>query len=132
MDEPLFQKTDGNIKNYIVSLRSLLYNLKAPFRKGDSVAIKLHWGEKGNTSYLHPRYAREIVEWLKGHEALPLIFDTTALYSGGRRTGKNSLKTAAEHGFTEEYLGCPVVIGDGMDGKNVIDIDAQYKHFETV
>ncbi|MDO9528531.1 MAG: DUF362 domain-containing protein [Syntrophales bacterium] len=132
MDEPIFQKTDGNIENYIVSLRSLLYNLESPFRKGDSVAIKLHWGEKGNTSYLHPRYAREIVEWLKEHETIPLIFDTTALYSGGRRTGKDSLKTAAEHGFTEEYLGCPVAIGDGMDGKNVIDIDARFKHFETV
>ncbi len=37
----------------------------------------------------------------------PFVFDTTVLYSGGRRTGADSLKTAAEHGFTEEYLGCP-------------------------
>jgi uncharacterized Fe-S center protein len=132
MDETLFKKTDGNIENYITSLRALLDNLKTPFRKGDSVAIKLHWGEKGNISYLHPRYAKEIVEWLKEHGTLPFIFDTTALYSGGRRTGKDSLKTAGEHGFTEDYLGCQVVIGDGMDGKNVIDIDAHFKHFETV
>ena len=41
------------------------------------------------------------------------------LYSGGRRTAADSLKTAAEHGFTEAYLGCPVLIGDGMDGRDI-------------
>jgi len=132
MDESIFQKTDGNIENHIVSLRSLLDKLKVPFRKGNTVAIKLHWGERGNTSYLPPHYAREIVEWLKKHRTIPLVFDTTVLYYGGRRTGEDSLKTAAGHGFTKEFLGCPVVIGDGMDGKDVIDIEARFKHFETV
>ena len=50
-----------------------------------------------------------------------LRFDTTVLYSGGRRTTADSLKTAAEHGFTEVYLGCPVRIGDGMDGRDVVE-----------
>ncbi len=132
MGKVIFQKTGEDIEDHIISLRSLLDRLKIPFQKGDSVAVKLHWGERGNTSYLHPRYAREIVKWLQKHGTKPFIFDTTVLYSGGRRTGKDSLKTAAEHGFTKNYLGCPVVIGDGMEGRDVVDIEAQFEHFETV
>ena len=34
--------------------------LQYPFASGDNVGIKLHWGEKGNKSFLPPDYAREI------------------------------------------------------------------------
>jgi len=51
------------------------------------------------------------------------------LYSGGRRTGEDSLKTATAHGYIADFLGCPLVIADGMDGRNVISIPAGYKHF---
>ena len=110
----------------------LLQELPVPFAAGGRVGIKLHWGEKGNSSFLPPHMVREIVRWLEGLGARPFVFDTTVLYSGGRRTGRDSLATAAEHGYHEEFLGCPVVIADGMDGRNVIDIPAGYKHFEFV
>ncbi|MEK7827439.1 MAG: DUF362 domain-containing protein, partial [Thermodesulfobacteriota bacterium] len=100
--------------NSAESLRGLLQDLSPPFTVGESVGIKIHWGERGNEGFLHPRYAREIVRWLTELGVRPFVFDTTVLYSGGRRSGEESLKTAAEHGFTEEYLGCPVRIGDGM------------------
>jgi hypothetical protein len=64
--------------------------------------------------------------------ARPFVFDTTVLYSGSRRTGEDSLKTAAGHGYSETALGCPVIIGDGMDGRDTIDIPADYRHFITV
>ncbi len=131
MGDIIFQKTGGNMEDHLVSLRSLLEQLKSPYRKGASVAVKLHWGERGNTSFLPPHYAREIVSWLRKHGVEPFIFDTTVLYSGGRRTGKDSLKTAEEHGFSCDFLGCPVVIGDGLDGRDVVDIEAGFRHFET-
>ena len=56
----------------------------------------------------------------------------TVLYSGGRRTAADSLKTAAEHGFTEDYLGCPILIGDGADGRDVLEIPAGFRHFPAV
>ena len=31
------------------------------FRKGMSVAVKLHFGEEGNTGYLNPAFARAVV-----------------------------------------------------------------------
>jgi uncharacterized protein len=118
--------------NSAESLRGLLQDLSTPFRAGENVGIKLHWGERGNRSFLHPRYAREIVRWLLESGVRPFVFDTTVLYSGGRRTGADSLKTAAEHGFTEDYLGCPVRIGDGMDGRDVMELRGGCRHFSTV
>lgn len=118
--------------NCLPSLSSLLSELAAPFIQGDRVGIKLHWGERGNQSFLPPDYAREIVRWLTGKGTSPFVFDTTALYSGGRRTAEDALKTAAEHGYTESFLGCPVVIADGPDGRDVIDLEAGFRHFGTV
>ena len=70
--------------------------------------------------------------WLKGKGISAFVFDTTVLYSGGRRDGADALKTAADHGFTEAYLGCPVVIADGLDGRDLVDLPAGYRHFQTV
>jgi hypothetical protein len=131
MGNVIFQKAGGDIEDYLISFRSLLGRLDFPYQRGDSVGIKLHWGERGNTSFLPPHYAREIAEWLREHGVKPFVFDTTVLYSGGRCTGKDSLKTAEEHGFTQDFLGCPVVIGDGLDGQDVVDIEAGFRHFET-
>jgi uncharacterized Fe-S center protein len=114
------------------ALRRLLDMFPKTFNNGDRIGIKLHWGERGNENFIRPMYAREIVRWLKEKGANPYVFDTTVLYSGGRRNGADSLKTAAEHGFTEEFLGCPVLIGDGLDGRDVIDIPSVGRHFDTV
>jgi hypothetical protein len=116
----------------VESLRMLLKELKTPFTPGQKVGIKLHWGERGNHTFLPPDLAKEIVRWLKEMGVSPFVFDTTVLYSGGRRTGKDALATAAEHGYHEEFLGCPVIIADGLDGRDVIEIPAGYKHFAAV
>lgn len=131
METTFYQQATRGCEPYAEDLRKLLNRMKAPYKKGDRIGIKLHWGERGNNSFLSPVYAREIVRWLSSQEMNPFVFDTTVLYSGGRREGPETVKTAAEHGYTEEYLGCPVVVGDGMDGRDTIDIDAGFKHFKT-
>ena len=127
-----FSGTDGTQTGAIAALEALLKNIQHPFTTGDTVGIKLHWGERGNESYLEPVYARAIANWLNSLGTQPFVFDTTVLYSGGRRLGKDSLETAARNGFTADFLGCPLVIADGMDGRDVIDLPAGYKHFQTV
>ena len=84
------------------TLRRLLDGMIKPYKPGDRVGIKIHWGERGNKGFLPPLYTREIVRWLHESGIHPFVFDTTVLYSGGRRTAADSLKTAAEHGFTED------------------------------
>jgi uncharacterized Fe-S center protein len=118
--------------NSIHALGDLLRELGHPFSPGKKVGIKIHWGERGNVGFIPPAYTREIVRWLRESDIAPFVFDTTVLYSGGRRNGADSLDTAARHGFTEEFLGCPVRIGDGMDGRDVEEIPAGFRHFDTV
>jgi hypothetical protein len=132
MTDFFFEPAQGNKRPYIGSLKNLLRKLQHPFVPGNRVGIKLHWGERGNRGFLPPDYAREIAAWLITHKAKPFIFDTTVLYSGGRRTAGESLKTAAAHGYTPDFLGCPVIIADGADGRDVVSFPVNYKHFQTV
>lgn len=127
-----FESVTEKRKPYVESLRNLLEKFHYPFAPGDSVGIKLHWGERGNKGFLPADYAKAISGWLCAKGAKPFIFDTTVLYSGGRRTAEDSLKTAAAHGYTADFIGCPLVIADGMDGRNVVSLPAEYKHFKTV
>jgi len=128
----LFSEARGSEQEAVTALQRLLTKMRYPFRAGDSVGVKLHWGERGNNSYLPPVYAREIVRWFQAGGARPFVFDTTVLYSGGRRDGRDSLETAAGHGYTEDFLGCEVVIGDGLEGNEVVDIPCGLRHFPTV
>ncbi len=132
MKETLFTEASGSTAEIGAQLGSVLTRLTLPYRSGDRVGIKLHWGERGNKTFLPPDYAREVARFLIERGMKPCVVDTTVLYSGGRRNGADSLKTAAGHGYTEDYLGCPVIIADGLDGREVSDIPAGYKHFETV
>jgi uncharacterized Fe-S center protein len=128
----VFKKIAPGPEGTIDSLRMLLDVLGRPFGTAGKVGIKLHWGERGNLTFLPPVIAKEIVGWLKKRGTIPYVFDTTVLYSGGRRTGADALTTAAEHGYSEDFLGCPVVIADGMDGRDIIEIPAGFRHFKTV
>lgn len=115
-----------------VGLRKLLKGLGSPFPCGSSVGVKIHWGERDNASFLSPMYTREIVSWLADLGMKPFVFDTTVLYSGGRRDANTSLRTAEQNGFTESYLGCPLIIADGMNGRAVVEIESGYRHFPVV
>jgi len=118
--------------DWIPALRQELDGIVYPFRPGDRIGIKLHWGERGNRSFLPPDFAKVLVDWILEGRGKPFVFDTTVLYSGSRRNGADSLATAARHGYSEEFLGCPVLVADGADGRDVVSIPAGYGHFETV
>lgn len=117
---------------HFVALKKILSALEPKFSKNSLVGIKVHWGERGNRTFLEPEYAKLIANWVENAGGKPFVFDTTVLYSGGRRNAIDSLMTALEHKYTAEYLGCPVVIADGLDGKDIVSIDAGYKHFKSV
>ena len=82
------------------------------FYEGEKIAIKLHMGEKGNKYYLKPELVKVVVETLKELKTKPFIFDSPAIYPGGRGTVEKYLKTAAEHGFTQESIGCPIIVSN--------------------
>ncbi len=80
------------------------------------VAIKLHFGEKGNTAFIRPVFIRPIVDRIKELGALPFLTDTNTLYAGTRGNSVSHLKTAIENGFAYSVVNAPVIIGDGMRG----------------
>ena len=45
-------------------------------RARDRTAIKLHFGERGNDSFISPVYVRQVVEKIKEAGALPFVTDT--------------------------------------------------------
>ncbi|MBD3248509.1 DUF362 domain-containing protein [Candidatus Woesearchaeota archaeon] len=90
--------------------------IEGVFSKGDSVAVKLHMGEIKNPYYLSPEIVKNVVNVLKEYDVRPFLIDTTVLYKSERDTVEKYLKTAKLHGFTEEKIGCPIVISDtGVD-----------------
>ena len=56
---------------------------------GKFVAIKMHFGELGNLSYLRPNYARAVVEFVKARGGKPFLTDCNTMYPGSR---KNALE----------------------------------------
>ena len=84
--------------------------------EGKFVAIKMHFGELGNISYLRPNYARAVVDVVKELGGKPFLTDCNTLYPGSRKNALEHLYCAWENGFTPLTVGCPIIIGDGLKG----------------
>ena len=54
-------------------------------RENGLSAIKIHFGERGNTAFIRPLLVRPIVDLVISAGGKPFITDTTALYPGGLR-----------------------------------------------
>ncbi|RLI29009.1 4Fe-4S ferredoxin [Candidatus Bathyarchaeota archaeon] len=90
--------------------------LASLIKAGDRVAVKVHMGERGNTTHVRPQYVAKIVELVKGLGGKPFVTDTTTIYPEGRFKASQYLETAAMNGFTEATVKAPIIIADGEDG----------------
>ena len=89
---------------------------------GKFVAIKMHFGELGNISYLRPNYARAVVDVVKELGGKPFLTDCNTMYPGSRKNALEHLYCAWENGFTPLTVGCPILIGDGLKGTDDIEV----------
>jgi uncharacterized protein len=103
----------------------------AVFRPKDLVAVKIHFGEAGNTAYIRPPYVRRIVDRLRELGVKPFLTDTNTLYVGTRTEAYSHLTTAFDHGFTREVTGAPVIIADGLRGNNRVAVSLNGAHVKT-
>lgn len=92
---------------------------------GEFVAVKMHFGELGNLSFLRPNYARAIVDVVKELGGVPFLTDCNTLYPGSRKNAIEHLYCAWENGFTPMTVGCPVIIGDGLKGTDDIEVPVE-------
>ncbi len=90
--------------------------------KGKFVAIKTHFGELGNISYLRPNYAKAVADLVKELGGKPFLTDCNTMYPGKRKNALEHLECAWENGFTPLTVGCPVIIGDGLKGTDDIAV----------
>ena len=92
---------------------------------GKFVAIKMHFGELGNISYLRPNYAKAIADLVKELGGKPFLTDCNTMYPGFRKNALEHLECAWENGFTPLSAGCPVIIGDGLKGTDDIAVPVE-------
>jgi uncharacterized Fe-S center protein len=106
--------------------------MKNLIAENDLTAIKIHFGEKGNDSYINPVFVRQIVDKIKSAKGKPFVTDTNTLYHGERHNAVDHLVTAIEHGFNYAVLGAPVLIADGLTSNNITEVEIDKKHFNKV
>jgi len=90
--------------------------------EGKFAAIKMHFGELGNISYLRPNYAKAVADVVKELGGKPFLTDCNTMYPGSRKNALEHLECAWENGFTPLTVGCPVLIGDGLKGTDDISV----------
>jgi len=112
------EKVAGGLKNLF--LQAKLDQIIEPL---DITALKVHFGEEGNSSYLAAKYIKPIVEKLQELKAKPFVSDSNVLYKSRRDNAIDHLSLANEHGFSYETLGAPVIISDGIVGRNEREIE---------
>lgn len=107
--------------------------LQAVINEGDKVAIKVHFGEQGNTAFVSPLYVREVVRLVKEAGGKPFLTDANTLYSGMRDNAVDHLECAIHNGFSYATVEAPLIIADGLNSREGVDIALEgTKHFDTV
>ncbi len=87
-------------------------------RLGENVGIKVHFGERGCTTYMSPEIVKAVYDKvvLLGKKAA--LIETNVLYRGSRTNATDHIATAKEHGFDF----APIVILDGEMGNEFIEV----------
>jgi uncharacterized Fe-S center protein len=90
------------------------------------VPIKVHFGEKGNTTFIPAKCYDETINYLKESGVATSYIETNVLYRGSRTTTEKHIETAKSHGFTQ----IPIIIADGDIGTEYheIEINKEYIH----
>lgn len=92
------------------------------------VPIKVHFGEKGNKTFIPAVCYDEIINYLKEKDVSPSYIESNVLYRGSRTTTERHIKTAISHGFTQ----IPIIIADGDIGTEYDEIEINKKYISNV
>lgn len=101
--------------------------------ENDLTAVKIHFGEQGNTAYIRPIFIRKIIQAVKQFKAAPFLTDANTLYVGTRSDSVSHIHTAIENGFSYSSMDAtPIIIADGLRGKNETAITIDQKNCKQV
>jgi len=97
------------------------------YRLEKEIPIKVHFGEKGNNTFIPAKCYDSIINYLKEEGAQPSYIETNVLYKGSRTTSEDHIKTARSHGFTQ----IPIIIADGEIGTEYDKVEINKDFFKT-
>jgi uncharacterized Fe-S center protein len=86
------------------------------------VAVKIHFGEPGNLSFLRPNFARTVADRVKALGGRPFLTDCNTLYVGRRNNALSHLDAAMENGYSPLSTGCQNIIADGLKGIDDVEV----------
>lgn len=86
------------------------------------VAIKMHFGEPGNLSFLRPNFAKAVADRVKALGGKPFLTDCNTLYVGRRKDALEHMTAANENGFSMLSTGCQIIIADGLKGTDDVEV----------
>jgi uncharacterized protein len=86
---------------------------------GKWTAVKIHLGRDIGVTTIHPLYVKKLIDKLKTYGAKPFITD-------------NVVEDARVRGYTEEFLGAPIVPVCGIMDKYVYEKKVDFKAFKNV
>ena len=84
--------------------------------KDKFVAIKIHFGQPGNLSFLRPNWAKVVADMVIEKGGKPFLTDCNTLYTGRRKNALDHLTGAMENGFSTVSTNCHLIIADGLKG----------------
>lgn len=100
--------------------------------EGDLTAVKIHFGEKGNHTFIRPVFARRVVEEIKKLGAKPFLTDSSTLYPGQRKEAVSALTCGIENGFAYACVGAPLIISDGLRGVTEMEVPVKGELLRSV
>jgi len=92
-----------------------------------TVPLKVHFGEKGNDTYVPSTCYEGVMDYLKENEIESAFIETNVLYRGARTTADSHREIAKNHGFTQ----LPVIIADGEMGEAFDEIEINKEFFKS-
>jgi len=132
-----FIRTNNNEPDNVMSakLGKLIEtsNVLKSMDKDSHAALKIHFGEKGNTGHIKAQWLKELAVHVRSVTKNAFFTDTNVLYKESDRTNSvDHIKLSYRHGFGFEEMGIPVIIADGLWGRNFVEIRIDKKRFTAV
>ncbi|MDH8678170.1 DUF362 domain-containing protein [Fusibacter bizertensis] len=130
MSKVYFKRVDNKdikaLSDAALSLMETLIAQEGHTFKG-TVPMKVHFGEKGNDTYVPSTCYEGVIDYLKANEIPSAFIETNVLYRGARTTAESHKQIAKDHGFTQ----LPVIIADGEMGELFDEIEINKEFFKS-
>ena len=101
-------------------------------KENDLAGIKIHFGEKDNIGHINAGVVKRVAAFLRKKTKRVFITDTNTLYLSSRSNSVDHIQLAYEHGFALSKIDIPVIIADGLTGRNFSAIGVPGKHLKSV